>query len=98
MKKRTVSAFFKEMMLRGLRLLVWLWIGLLWLLLSAAAGTARTSATSPERPLCKKRTDCEQRTKRVHFLLALMRGGKFGAVGPGDRALPAFATIAGPVK
>ena len=31
MKKRTVSAFLKEMMLRGLRLLVWLWLGLLWL-------------------------------------------------------------------
>ena len=32
MKKRTVSSFLKEMMLRGLRLLVWLWLGLLWLL------------------------------------------------------------------
>jgi hypothetical protein len=31
MKKRTVSAVLKEMMLWGLRLLVWLWIGLLWL-------------------------------------------------------------------
>jgi hypothetical protein len=31
MKKRTVSAVLKEMMLRGLRLLVWLWVGLLWL-------------------------------------------------------------------
>jgi hypothetical protein len=31
MKKRTVSAFLREMMLRGLRLLVWLWLGLLWL-------------------------------------------------------------------
>ena len=31
MKKRTISAFLKEMMLRGLRLLVWLWLGLLWL-------------------------------------------------------------------
>ncbi len=31
MKKHTVSAFLKEMMLRGLRLLVWLWLGLLWL-------------------------------------------------------------------
>ena len=31
MKKRTVSAFLREMMLRGLGLLVWLWLGLLWL-------------------------------------------------------------------
>ena len=31
MKRRTVSALLKEMMLRGLRLLVWLWLGLLWL-------------------------------------------------------------------
>jgi hypothetical protein len=31
MKERTISAFLKEMMLRGLRLLVWLWLGLLWL-------------------------------------------------------------------
>jgi hypothetical protein len=31
MKKRSVSAFLREMMLRGLRLLVWLWLGLLWL-------------------------------------------------------------------
>jgi hypothetical protein len=30
MKKRTVSAFLRVMMLRGLRLLVWLWLGLLW--------------------------------------------------------------------
>ncbi len=29
MKKRTISAFFKEMMLRGLRLLMWLWLCLL---------------------------------------------------------------------
>jgi hypothetical protein len=31
MKKRRISTLLKEMMLRGLRLLVWLWLGLLWL-------------------------------------------------------------------
>ncbi|MGH6826715.1 hypothetical protein [Methyloceanibacter sp.] len=31
MKKRTVPAFLNEMMLRGLRLLVWLWLWVLWL-------------------------------------------------------------------
>jgi hypothetical protein len=44
MKKRTVSSFLKEMMLRGLRLLVWLWVGLLWLA-HLGRRTTRTGAT-----------------------------------------------------
>jgi hypothetical protein len=31
MKKRTISALLKDMMLRGLRILVWLWLCVLWL-------------------------------------------------------------------
>jgi hypothetical protein len=96
MKKRTISAFFKEMMLRGLRLLMWLWLCLLWRVQLGRKGMG-TSATFPEG-CAKKRTDCELRTKRVHLSLAPMRGARFGAGSPGDHAYPAFASIAGPVK
>ena len=47
MKKRRISTLLKEMMLRGLRLLVWLWLGLLWL-----AHVGRKDGDKRDFPCC----------------------------------------------
>ena len=81
-------------MVWGLRLLVWLWLCLLWL---AHLGSKEHQDEGEGHVGCawRKRTDCERRTKRVHSPLALRKTRESGAVRPGDYAEPAFACIAG---
>jgi hypothetical protein len=90
MKERTVSAFLKEMMLRGLRLLVWLWLGSYGSPISAA-GTIETRATFRD-PVHKKEriANGEQNVYIAHSLSE--EAPKLGRSAPGimlNRRLPA---------
>jgi hypothetical protein len=97
MKKRSFFAFLENVMLWGLRLLVWLWLWLLWLTHRGGDDDQyeRDFPLLGVVALGPERTDCERRTKRVHSSLALRKARESGAHRPGDRAEPAMACIAG---
>jgi hypothetical protein len=89
MKERTISAFLKEMMLRGLRLLVWLWLGLLWL-----AHLGRKDGDKREfRDPVHKKERIANGEQNVYIALSLSEEApKLGPRAPGimlNRRLPA---------